>query len=591
MFVRRWATSVLLAAMILWPRLAHGQVPEDVENDGGEAAASTADDRFFSTGSDQDKGPEVRGSLAVSTFVYGEAGGALTGGGLSVKESSGASELVRAYGDIRGRIDAQRFAGPGWNAHADFRARATGDTLGLYDEDRRDQREKLAGYEVRTQSGTFGGTELELRELYVAHEGERWTLGLGRQIAPDLAATRFDGAQVVYHPSARWRAIVFGGLYPSRISRSLADDYPLAAPDPTVDTNDILDGIQLGDPGPRIFPITGGVGLGYELDKIYGAVGAVAIAPLADDYQGDAMGGTEAARVFVTANGYYRPNDKLDLFHYVIVDAAGAAGARVSNASLMAAYKPTADWRVTGMVNHVDTVTLNVLAQTQLEEAVPPDGEIDAMGKTLAVIQNNAVVTRIAQDEARLSVSRALAQKRFEISAIGALRRRPEIEVALVNGGTYVFPAAQAADATVRFVDRRSFWSTRLAASATAIFGIGENLNRTTAAIGRVDMLRDFSGGKGELDVNLSYIHSRGGDRGENAGCTLEDLNGCYSSVIAHTGQLGATVFYRIADAWFVLGGASFGIQKITTDYGAGKVTGRSPIFMVTAFSRLAYRF
>lgn len=605
-------TSVWVA-MGLWllPSVARAQVPEDVENE-GEAAGSVVGGGFYADAESDGSEADYGGSLAWSTFVFKEVGGDLNGGGVGGIDADldgdgmideqvpipAASPILRLYTDLRGQLHANRFAGDAWNARADFRVRVTGDELGIGGKNDAGDPDNVFdgqgdryGYDVQGQSGAFGGAEIELRELYVVHDGERWDFGFGRQHALDLAATRFDGARIVYHPSSTWRVMAFAGLYPSRVSRSLEDDYPRAAPALADDTDAMTPGIQ-APPKSRIFPITGGAGVGYDRDKMHGAVGVVAVAPLADDYQENVMGTAETPRVLITTNGYYRPSDKIDLFHYVIVDVAGAAGARLSNGSLMAAFSPTTDWRITAMVNHVDTVTLNVLAQTRLEDEVPPS--TDMMGNPVdgALLQNNAVVSRVAQDEARLSISRALSEKRFELSVIGALRRRPEIELTLVGGDPFVVPAAQAVDATVRFVDRQSFWDSRLVASATAILGVGaENLNRSNAVVGRVALLRDVADGKGEVDFHLTYIHSRGADRGEGSACNQDMLTGCYSSVLAHTGQLGATMFYRLADAWFVLAGASFGVQKLKTVYDVTAPTARPPIFMVTGFSRLAYRF
>jgi hypothetical protein len=77
--------------------------------------------------------------------------------------------------------------------------------------------------------------------------------------------------QIQREASKQWRYIVFAGLYPSRISRDVREDYPVGDNDPDPLVNE----------RKRIMPVSGGLGASYRFERAYGAFGGVAVFPLA----------------------------------------------------------------------------------------------------------------------------------------------------------------------------------------------------------------------------------------------------------------------------------------------------------------------
>jgi hypothetical protein len=424
-----------------------------------------------------------------------------------------------------------------------------------------------------TQSGAFGGHEVEARELFLQYDGATYDVYVGRKFSLELAAVKFDGFEVQKRASKEWTYLGFAGLYPTRGSRNLADDYPRGLVDPT-------------DPGrgrKRILPVTGGVGGAYRYESIYGALGAVGILPLARDQA--VRGALEEPRVFATSHGYWRRSPKLDLFHDLVVDAMGAAGAGLTNLTLGLGYQPVAALRVNAQVTEVDTETLNVQAQTRLET---PDPNVAGQ------LQNNIEVARVAQQAARLGLSVALRQQRFEISTSGTLRRRGAISVPLTGAaaGTFELSAGKAVDVLLSLVDRRSWNGFRVAATLVHSFGVGSrNLDRSKSTVARLEGTREIDGGRAELEVNLTYLTARDEGVGNTCAPGIETLETCYGASKVSSFTLGALAYYRFQPSWFVIGAATLGRQSLTSSYAAGAAIELPAISSVSAFLRLAYRF
>ncbi len=395
---------------------------------------------------------------------------------------------------------------------------------------------------------------------------------MGRQYSLELAATKFDGLKVE-GKGKRWKLIAFGGLYPSRISRDIREDYQQG------DFNPDMPGYQKG--GKPILPITGGAGTGYRFQNTHGAFGVVGILPLADDVT---TGTAEKPRVFATANGYLRAGANVDFYHYLVVDAAGAGGAGLTNLTLGVNLQPSPRLRVYANVSRVDTDTLNVIAQAKL---LDPDSNEGAGGQ----LQNNIEVQRIAQDSARVGLSGNF-NNRVELSTIGALRRRGELNVDSVDGTAQIpFPAAQAADITVALVDRKSLGDMRLGISGTSSFGLGsENLNRSRAIIGRLDATKEFADDRAELESSLTYINSADDNRG--IACALGAMiEECYGASEVQGVSLGLLLYYRFSRAWFVITNANLGAQMSKSADAQGALVDQPTILTTGLLLRLAYRF
>jgi len=353
------------------------------------------------------------------------------------------------------------------------------------------------------------------------------------------------------------------------------DDYPVADNDPDPATVE----------EKRIMPVSGGLGASYRFERAYGAFGAVAIFPLANDYQ---TGTLEKPRVFATANGYWRQGPTVDIFHYTVIDATGAAGAGLTNLTLGLNWQPAPSLRTYVQVNRVDTETLNVVAQTQLED---PDL---AAGRPVTAVQNNIEVQRIAQDSARVGISVALAQ-RFEVSTSGAARRRPELVVTRGDPADptddIIFPAAQGADITFSAVDRRSLKDMRIGVSATRSFSVGNvNLYRTRSWVARLNASREVAGGKGELEGDFTYVQSKDDNRG-TACASAAVIADCYGAAEVQSFTLGGLGNYRFRPDWFVVGSAAVGRQLMSAADAVGMLQAQPSILTLNLFLRLAYRF
>ena len=71
--------------------------------------------------------------------------------------------------------------------------------------------------------------------------------------------------------------------------------------------------------------------------------------------------------MFGTANGYWRVNPKLDIYHFALIDLVSSYGAQLTNLTGGINYKPTQRLRMTASYNRVDTETLNIQAGAYLD--------------------------------------------------------------------------------------------------------------------------------------------------------------------------------------------------------------------------------
>jgi hypothetical protein len=538
--------SLLVLVLVALPRLAAAQM------------SSEESERFFVDKVERDGEEDStlwQGSLISTLFVHREAAGIsdpLAGRNIGIENAT----PLRWFTDLRAQVDARHIAGKTWDARFDGRARLLSALPGS----------DLSADAPAPQSGAFSGNEFDLRELYVVRGSTRTDTYIGRQMVLDVGGLRIDGVRIDYAKNRRWTYLGFAGLYPQRGSRSITTDYPKrVAADGTVESK-------------RVMPVAAGIGAAYRTTRSYGAIGMAGILPLAND---KATGTLEQPRLYVSSNGYWRQSPKLDLFHYSIVDITGAGGFGITNLSAGVNYRPQLRLHVEAAYHRVDTETLNVQAQTQLDD---PDG------RNVGVIQNNVTVSRIASDSARTSVSAALGRTmRWEVTAAGAIRQRPEITLTPVGVGgvSQTIPAARSAEVLLQAVDRHLYKGIRAQASYVRIFALGTNAARSTSSIVAVAASRDIADGKGEWEAGLAYLASRDDNA---AACDLTNLQTCYGSSRVATITASGTGFYRLKRNWLAVGTVELARQSLQT-LDNGTMTANPAIISTTAFLRIAYRF
>jgi hypothetical protein len=544
------ARILVVAALLAWagPALAQPAFvpPDQLEEDGD--------------------GTDIDGRISSTTVVHRETGGIgpplLTGGAAPEP----VSPFARVFTDLRLQLELDHIAGSSVDWRSDARVRYLV-TDGPSTSNKQDDPAATLPY----QSGRYGGEELHLRELYLRRRGAKADVYLGRQVVLEIAALEIDGLRVVWDKSPRWDVIAFAGLHPARGSRSIHDDYPEQRPNPLDPTA----------AAKRVMPVAVGLGGAYRFGSAFGSIGAGAIAPLADDA---ATGSAEDPRLFVTSQGYWRVGRALDVYHYAVADAYGAGGPAVNNLSVGLDFHPVFNFRVNASVNHVDTETLNVIAQTRLEE---PDPNVAAAG---ALLQNNIEVQRIAQQSARVSVSAAFRQRRFELSTSGMVRRRPELAILAVGGAPVVFPEARAADVTLQVLDRRSPLDARLGASVTRVFGLGDRVFANSQSVtGRVFGSREL-GDKTELELELGYYESI--DQSQGKQCpTAADPLACFGTAEVTTLSLNATAFHRLGNHLSIVGAANIGRMSLTAQDAAGGPIAQPPALILSGLLRVDLRF
>jgi len=523
----------------------------------------------------------TRVNFTSTTFGYRETGAIgepLPGGQIAGDNAAGVS---RIFTDLRGVATADHIGGGTWDFKLDGRIRqviSSSDLSFVPDEDGADD-------ELPIQSGLFDGgdAEYDLRELYLQKRTEKVDYRVGRQFVLDVAATKIDGASVRYKSSDKWSYLAFAGLFPVRGSRSIATDYPSSVP------------IDPEDSSSRLFPVSGGVAAAYRTRRAHGSLGIFGVLPLGDDVE---TGTLEEQRIALTAQGYWRKSNSLDLYHYTVFDATGAQGTQLTNLSVGVNYRPRPTLRLYTQLNHVDTQTLNISAQNRLEDIGIND---DDAGR----VQNNVSVLRIAQSEVRAGVTSSFKRSRFDVSAEARVRRRPDITLVgnqaagdMGEPPTLTVPESRAADVTLAVRDRRFYGGFQLGASVTSIFGIGEaNFNGANVLVARVDA-RKLIKNNTELELDVSYISSDD-DTVEGcaamAGMDSTFQRGCFATSSVDTVRFGGLAYHRFNAAWTVVGSLGVSFINLSSELMNpvdGATTLDQPLLIgTTGFLRVNYRF
>jgi len=488
-------------------------------------------------GKQAEAAPEVDLRLTLSSFVFREGGGE-------------APPLVDMGAPIDSASPVRRYFG-------DLRLELTGGGLEL------DGRVRQTTSE-RYQSGASAGGEYELRRLAYRIGAGDTRLIVGRQYIDAVGATKVDGAAVIRKLSKVWSGTVFGGAFPALGSRSLDTDYP------ELRTAD-------GTPGSALVPLVGGAGAAYSTGNVHGDLGAAAVHVMQDVPDAPSP---EASRVYLAASGYARMARWLDVYHFGLLDVAGAAGVQLTNGSVGVDARPTAATQLSASVNHVGADLLQVAARNVL---VDPDPT------AIGIVQNNIAVVRVSQDLVRGAASVALARQRFELSVSGTLQRRPGVTVALADGGAAAFPEARSATATFGVVDRRSIAKLRVSATATVVYPLGDALpNRSRGSVVRLAASRAFAGARGELEADAMAERFR--DLGGGGCMTSLEVLACFGASSTSAAQLGALASWRVGREWLVLADAHLGIRDVTSRSIDGTVDYPTAT-SVTGFARVQWRY
>lgn len=524
--------------------------------------------RFFVDKTDSDdkkKGTIIQGSLTSTSFFYTESGGAFQQTGATQPLGDNSSRFSREFTDLRLQTDFRHIGGGRWDFRVDGRVRF----VNSIDADN-DPLHTVTLEPSHVQSGYAGGNEYELRELWLVRNGEKSDIFFGRQFIPDLGAIKIDGLRVDYASSEKFTYIGFGGLYPQRGSRSIETDYEELKK---------ADGTTAGQ-----YVGTAGFGAAYRTPNAYGSFGGVVLAPL---------GGGEDPRFYGTATGYYRYGSKLDIYHFAIIDVLGsnAVNNGLTNLSAGLNYKPSQRLRLTANYNRVDTDTLNVQANSYLNQ---PD-TVNTGGNLLS---NELFITRLATTSLRGGVSAALGDlNRVEISVAATYRYRPSFLLQILDSpNTETIPLAKSVEVYGSIVDRHSIKDMRLGADVVRTFGVGNvAYQRNELLAVRVFAGKELSSGKGEWEAEIGYSSSDNKTVGGMTNCLAPSLltggvNSCFGSSNGTLLQLGGTYYYRLAAAW--MGIASVYITHTGIESNDGGVMASDPgITGITGFLRLAYRF
>lgn len=538
-------------------------------------------DRFFVDKVDTEEtedGTLIQGSIASSSFVYKELGGAYPdptpGDGMGVQFGDNAGP-TRVFTELRLQTDFRHIRASRWDARIDARVRMVnnpgnpGDGVGGANTP-----------DNHIQSGLFGTNEYDVRELWLIRSGKRSDLFIGRQFIPDLGGIKIDGIRFDYAKSAKLTLIGFAGLYPLRGSRSVTTDYmELKSPS--------------GNAAGR-FVTAGGFGGAYRTLNSYGAIGAVVQAPLK----------LETPRLYVTSNGYLRNGAKLDVYHFALIDLLGSAASdskakvQLTNLSAGINYKPHQRLRITASVHQVDTETLNVQAGAFLTGVDPLTiGGNPNLAST--VVNNEAYILRLATQSARAGISAGLGKlQRFEISTAVSLRNRNEFTLITPDPQTddITMPTARSIEVWGGITDRRFPGDVRLSLDASRSFGIGDlAYQRSEFLLVRLAALRSFRNGRGEWEAEASYTDVRDSIIGMSlnaaggCGSLAPQLNvpECYGTSNNTLYSAGGQVTYRLKTDW--LGIATLHLLRIGNTRSDGlkdpTITG------ITGFIRIAKRF
>lgn len=468
---------------------------------------------------------EYRGRLYTSGVYYTES----ATGPLGTFELSSPNSLM--FGDLRGKLEALHLGGSRWDGTGDFRVRYTPDEL--------------------SARGYVGGQEFQLRELHVARRSPKNEWVVGRQFVRDVDATKIDGLSYLRHLSPRWDLGMFAGLYPNPFSRSVGTDY-----------RDRRNFDQM--------PVAGGAWTGYRFARAYGAVGAAAVAPRDER-------GQDEARAFLTANGYFRVRNGLDVFHYFVGDVVGPAGAQILNAQAGVHWRAKPRLLIEVGASRMSTYAIQIYVRERLEEVQPDAGQPWAL--------NNLEVVRMGSTEGRVGANYSWIESRVDLHGQVRYRTRDafaaessQLPMELVN-----LPPDTQIDVQAGVRKKDLFAKVEGGASAVVIRG-----DRTSSNFLVLRASRDFWGERLHIDFDASYITYA--DRCEFAMGMAVDPT-CSGTARGRTLRGGVLGVYRHDRNWLFLGDFHYGKNDAKARDATGALVPHPTITTTTFFFRGQYSF
>jgi hypothetical protein len=522
--MRRASASAALAVILLAPAAARAQFVSAGDKLSEPAAQNVEDTKLI-------------GRLYATFGYYGES------------ESSGdgmnASPDTLFWGDLRARLEADHISGGSFDFLGDFRLRFTPDEYTV-------PPVGTTTTPVTTSRGWIGGKEYDLRELFARYGGESASFSVGRMILRDLDAMTVDGASFAGRTSPSFEYGLAAGLFPNPYSRSLTTDYKFAADDSRSVTG---------------YPAAVGAWGGYRYAQFYGSVGAGAIFP-----RNTSPGFKEDNRIFVTAHGYARVSPTVNFFHYGVVDAAGAAGAQLTNLQLGADWMATTPLRIELAYSHMSTYAIETYFRNYLEVVTDP-----------AIVTNNLDVARMAADEGRLGANYDFGAG---LDMFGQLRyrRRDAIETSQLNPIVASLPAEAQVDVSAGVRKKNAVAGWELGGNAAYITG-----DRTTALYVTVHGTHSYLEDRMDLDLDLGYVNYKDAVTQlavDPTGMMPPVQTGGQAS--GSTLRAGGQVVFRQTDHWMYLADLHLGYNTSST---AALAPRDSTILETIGLFRVQYSF
>jgi hypothetical protein len=508
--------SIPLAAscfMLLLPAVAAAQ--DELVTSGDTAVEDSVEDTTT----------EYRGRFSTSGVYYKESA-------LSEGMNNEASPNALLFTDLRMKAEALHIEGTGWDGLADLRVRYATNELAA--------------------RGYVGGQEFDLKEIFVVRRlGTSSDLSVGRMMIRDVDATAIDGARVTYRPSERFELGVFGGLYPNPFSRTFGTDY------------------RRGET-PFALPLAAGLWTGYRFERMYGAVGVAGI--LSRDEEEP----TEPNRAFVTAQGYWRVKDGLDIYHYLAGDVVGAVGTELINLQLGAHWRPQPRLLVEGGVSHMSTYAIQIflrdLSAFETADAI--------MGNPF---QNNLALIRTGSDEVRGGANYGFLEQRIDLNGELRIRRR-----GILPGSDEPLPPELAAlpvetqiDVQAGVRQRKAVLGVDLGASVVAIRG-----DRTNSNFLILRATRAFMDDRLQFDLDGTYT-----TYADTCDYAADMDPTCMGTTQGQTIRAGMLTQYRHNANWVVLADYHYSKNASSSAPGGAARTENPPISANMFFFRGQYSF
>jgi hypothetical protein len=425
------------------------------------------------------------------------------------------SGISLGYFELRTILDARRLPGA-FELHVDARARITPDDWNTANPDK--------GYVDGSQTiarGYFGGREYEVKQAYVRRRGARVDFALGRQYVAEADALKLDGARVWARFGKHWDVSGFAGAYPNPFSRSVTTDY--------------YNG----------FAFAGGADSSYTYDKIWGAFSIVGAYLGGNDDGGPlpptfaTMNGTpapartETPRAYLTWQNFVRIVSWLDVYSDFVVDVAGAAGAQLTRADVLASARAGRFLTLRAGYDHLSSIAIEMYLTSLIANRA------QFVANT---IENNLIIARTARDEGRLQLDFTFATT--SIYAEGRVRHRGLAQLEDPQfANNPQFPSL-AFDATVGARDRGRLAGLRLGMWLSYLADY-----RGRSIIWDLDVGRSFWDEK--LSIDIAFLYSRTRDAGAGLTCNPNQIallsgvalnNNCWGARDGAEYEFGLTV-------------------------------------------------